>query len=232
MSFAYLIRLRFAAMTLFKSMRHMANTVGTIFPGTIVLIRLQSLPLGWYDVRGRKQGDEGLKRHNHHGERALRAYIVAVCAGILGGCATVQETADFNTALYSRCTTEAATEHIDPIKKCGSNPATYKASFSEKYDYFRDQEQARRESVAAARAAEGPQAAYARSCYAAAMVAPSSGFAQSLANANVAYQQCLNGLPMSVPQSPAPAYVPMPFPQQQQTTNCTRQGGGITCTTQ
>jgi hypothetical protein len=53
-SCAWRSRCRLIAMTLFKSMAKMANMTGTIFPGTIVPIRIEGLYSTVY-VRGRRE---------------------------------------------------------------------------------------------------------------------------------------------------------------------------------
>jgi hypothetical protein len=158
----------------------------------------------------------------------MRAYILLSGLVLLAGCATQQETEQLNTALYNRCVASSRQAGVDPAQKCGTNPATYKSTFSEKYYYFRDQQNAQRQ----AQAAETPQQAYARSCYSAALMAPTrtGSFGEAQANANLAYQQCLNGMPMNVPK-PRPTYATPP-PAAPVTTVCRPNGGNVECTTQ
>lgn len=152
----------------------------------------------------------------------MRVVFLVSSLVLLTGCATKQETAALNATIYDHCVSAAGTSGINPRLKCGSSRATYKPSFSDRYDYFRDQYQAQQQT---AQAEQSPREAYARSCYAAGMAAPTrtGDFFESQAKANLAYQQCLQGLPISLPQTP----------QQPKQTTCMPNGaGGFICTTQ
>jgi len=149
----------------------------------------------------------------------MRALFLAVSFLVLVGCATKQETAELNAALYNQCVSAARTDGEDPLQKCGRNIGKYRASFGDKNDYFPNQYRAQQEQRTGLESTD-PGAQY-RRCYSAVLTQPTrtGSLAEAISNAELV---CSGMMPYSATK-PAPV----------RTTDCRPDGvGGFSCTTQ
>jgi len=172
----------------------------------------------------------------------MRIFLLAFGLVLLAGCATKEDIAALNTTLYNRCVADSHRDGQDPTKKCGTNPAAYKASWGEKYDYFYQRDMAQQQE----RAAQAAQAAQAQQPQNAANAAQNEPGAQQQAEAN-RQRACRSAAALSgaAPGTSnysfeASAYyqctgqlLPQPTQQAPVTTACMPNGiGGFSCTTQ